>query len=105
MLNQVVVQIIAAGDDGNGGVLHVGRNDELARIKNHAQALARTLRIVGKQRRDEGGFAGCICLQAPPIPAFSSAAFFSSTTTSGNIRASVLACHLGIVPDGGGYFD
>ena len=42
---QLVVEVVAVGEHHDGGILHLGRNDQFAGKEDHAQAFSRSLRM------------------------------------------------------------
>src|SRR5574341_1500480 len=42
---ELIVEVVAIGDDDDGGILHGGMQDQPPRVKRHREALARTLRV------------------------------------------------------------
>ncbi len=45
VVEELVIQVVAVGQHHDGGVLHQGVLDDLARVERHGQALARALRV------------------------------------------------------------
>ena len=64
---KLIVQIVAIGDDDDGGVFEFGAAHKLAGIEGHQQAFARTLRVpdhadlaVALRRGRLNGFFDCV---------------------------------------------
>ena len=74
---ELIVEVVAVGDDHDGGIFHGGMQDQPPRVKSHGETLARALRVPDRRRCGGRPFRrlSSLGLCIPPFNSLTAASF------------------------------